>query len=112
MRRDRISLNDVIYAGPKLQKNLFDVLIRFRRNPVALVCDIKEMFLQIEIPEREIVRTAEFFGVISTLTKSHKNMSSIESYSARILLLWKFSLFHKKIHDVMKVSIQLPQKPC
>ena len=53
MRRDRISLNDVIYAGPKLQKNLFDVLIRFRRNPVALVCDIKEMFLQIEIPEKD-----------------------------------------------------------
>jgi hypothetical protein len=40
-----ISLNDVIYAGPKLQKNLFDVLFCFRRNPIALACDIKEMFL-------------------------------------------------------------------
>ena len=44
-----ISLNDVIHAGPKLQRELFDVLIRFRRNPVALVCDIQEMYLQIEI---------------------------------------------------------------
>ncbi|CAB4025564.1 Hypothetical predicted protein, partial [Paramuricea clavata] len=34
-KTDGISLNDVIYAGPKLQQELFDVLIRFRRNPVA-----------------------------------------------------------------------------
>ena len=42
-----ISLNDVIHAGPKLQRELFDVLICFRCNPVALVCDIQEMYLQI-----------------------------------------------------------------
>ena len=48
-RCNGVSLNDVIHAGPKLQRELFDVLIRFRRNPVALVCDIQEMYLQIEI---------------------------------------------------------------
>ena len=35
-----ISLNDVIYAGPKLQKNLFDV-------------ESEEMFLQIELKEKD-----------------------------------------------------------
>ena len=50
---DGVSLNDVIYAGPKLQKELFDVLIRFRRNPVALACDIKEMYLQVQIEEKD-----------------------------------------------------------
>jgi hypothetical protein len=39
------SLNDLILPGPKLQNNLFDVLMRFRRYPVAVVCDIKEMYL-------------------------------------------------------------------
>ena len=48
-----ISLNDVISVGPKLQRELFDVLLRFRRNPVALVCDIKEMYLQIEIEPKD-----------------------------------------------------------
>ena len=52
-KTDGISLNDIIYAGPKLQQELFDVLIRFRRNPVALVCDIKEMYLQVEIKEND-----------------------------------------------------------
>ena len=44
-----ISLNDVIYQGPKLQQELFDVLLRFRKLPVAIVCDIAEMYLQIKL---------------------------------------------------------------
>lgn len=44
-----ISLNDIIYQGPKLQRELFDVLLRFRRYRVALVCDIAEMYLRIQL---------------------------------------------------------------
>ena len=44
-----LSLNDVIFQGPKLQRDIFDVLIRFRHFPVALVCDIAEMYLGIGI---------------------------------------------------------------
>ena len=44
------SLNEELYAGPKLQNILFDVLLRFRRFPVAVACDVSEMYLQIRIP--------------------------------------------------------------
>ena len=44
-----VSLNVVINQGPKLQQELFDVLLRFRRYPVAVVCDIAEMYLRIGI---------------------------------------------------------------
>ena len=44
-----ISLNDAIHQGPKLQQELFDVLLRFRKLPVAVVCDIAEMYLQIKL---------------------------------------------------------------
>lgn len=44
---DGISLNDVIHQGPKLQRDLFDILLRFRRFSVAMVCDIAEMYLRI-----------------------------------------------------------------
>ena len=44
-----VSLNDVIHQGPKLQRDLFGVLLCFRRFPVALVCDIAEMYLRIGI---------------------------------------------------------------
>ena len=43
------SLNDVIHQGPKLQQDLVKVLLRFRRHPVALFCDIAEMYLRIGI---------------------------------------------------------------
>ena len=42
-------MNDLIQAGPKLQIDLFDVLLRFRRNAVAVFCDISEMYLQIKV---------------------------------------------------------------
>lgn len=48
-----ISLNDVIHQGPKLQRDLFDVLLRFRRFPVAIVCDIAEMCLRIGILQED-----------------------------------------------------------
>ncbi len=44
-----VSLNDTIHQGPKLQRELFDVLLRFRRYPVAIVCEIAEMYLRIGI---------------------------------------------------------------
>ena len=47
------SLNDEIYPGPKLQNSLFDVLLRFRRFPVAIACDVSEMYLQIRIPPED-----------------------------------------------------------
>ena len=50
---DGISFNDMIHAGPKLQQDLFNVLVRFRRNPVGVTHDMKEMYLQIEIEEQD-----------------------------------------------------------
>ena len=44
-----VSLSDLILPGPKLQRELPAVLLRFRRRPVALICDIAEMYLQITL---------------------------------------------------------------
>lgn len=48
-KKDGISLNDAIHQGPKLQNELFDVLMRFRSKPVAIICDIEEMYLRVGI---------------------------------------------------------------
>ena len=48
-RYNGTALNDVIYQGPKLQNDLFNVLLRFRRYPVALMCDIAEMYLRVQL---------------------------------------------------------------
>ena len=46
---NNVALNDVIHQGPKLQNDLFNVLLRFRRYPIALACDIAEMYLRVEL---------------------------------------------------------------
>ncbi|XP_067653340.1 uncharacterized protein [Haliotis asinina] len=44
-----VSLNDLVFQGPKLQNDVFDILLRFRKYPVTIICDIAEMYLQIGI---------------------------------------------------------------
>ena len=48
-----ISLNDVMLTGPKLQRDVLEILLRFRLRPVALVADIKEMLSQVVLAEKD-----------------------------------------------------------
>ena len=43
-----VSLNDKILPGPKLQNDLVNILLWFRRNPIALVADISQMYSRIQ----------------------------------------------------------------
>lgn len=47
------SLNDCLNAGPPLQNQLWQVLVRARFHPVAITGDIKQAFLQVRIREEE-----------------------------------------------------------
>lgn len=48
-----ISLNGAQFVGPKLQRDLTETIMRFRRHKVAINADIKKMFRQIRIvPEQ------------------------------------------------------------
>lgn len=44
-----MSLNDHLLTGPELTNNLLGVLYRFRRGPVAIMCDIERMFHQFHV---------------------------------------------------------------
>jgi len=48
-----LSLNDVLLPGPDLINNMTGVLLRFRLYRVALSADIREMFLQVRLPEED-----------------------------------------------------------
>eukprot|EP00794_Sanderia_malayensis_P016165 gene16165-biopygen13734 len=52
-RKSDASLNDCLHVGPALTPLIFDVLLRFRTNPVALVGDIEKAFLNIEIHPKD-----------------------------------------------------------
>ena len=41
---DGISLNDVLLSGPDLNNTLLGVLLRFRKEPIAVTADVQQMF--------------------------------------------------------------------
>ena len=46
-----ISLNDLLLKGPDLTNSLIGVLLRFRKEQVALACDIQQMFYNFHVSD-------------------------------------------------------------
>uniref|UniRef100_A0A182PUN4 DUF1758 domain-containing protein n=1 Tax=Anopheles epiroticus TaxID=199890 RepID=A0A182PUN4_9DIPT len=44
-----LALNEVLLNGPDLQDSLFDLVLRFRSYPIALIADIEKMYLQVKV---------------------------------------------------------------
>ncbi|UYV70812.1 hypothetical protein LAZ67_8000719, partial [Cordylochernes scorpioides] len=44
-----LSSNDLPYCGPKLQEDIFNILIKFRTYSIALTADIEKMYRQIRL---------------------------------------------------------------
>jgi len=44
-----LSLNDILHTGPNLQRDIVEVLIRFRRHSIAIVADVEKMYRQINV---------------------------------------------------------------
>ncbi|KAJ8961944.1 hypothetical protein NQ317_001038 [Molorchus minor] len=47
----KYSLNDILHRGPKLQNNIFTILLNFRLFPVCMCADLKAMYRQINLIE-------------------------------------------------------------
>lgn len=45
------SLNDKLLPGPKLQNDICDVILNFRHKSIVFLCDIKQMYRQIQVHE-------------------------------------------------------------
>ncbi|WP_204107600.1 hypothetical protein, partial [Streptococcus dysgalactiae] len=52
-RHNGTSLNDLLYQGPDTTSNLVSILLRFRRDSIAVVADVQEMFMQVNVAEKD-----------------------------------------------------------
>ncbi|CAL1285198.1 unnamed protein product [Larinioides sclopetarius] len=48
-----LSLNDCLWSGTNLNQNIFNLLIFFRLNKIAVLSDIEKAFLQISLSEKD-----------------------------------------------------------
>ncbi|XP_054720626.1 uncharacterized protein LOC129230250 [Uloborus diversus] len=49
-----LSLNDLLMVGPRVQPELFPILIQFRLFNVAICADVEKMFRQIKVHEEDV----------------------------------------------------------
>ncbi|GFW27197.1 DUF1758 domain-containing protein [Trichonephila clavipes] len=49
-----LSLNDLLMVGPRVQPELFPILIQFRILSVAICADVEKMFCQIKVHEEDV----------------------------------------------------------
>ena len=59
-----VALNDLLLKGPDLNNSLIGVLLRFRKDVIALSCDIKQMFYNFHVADgfRDYLRFLWFDG--------------------------------------------------
>lgn len=50
-----VSLNSVLFQGPDLFNSLLGVLLRFRREKIAVTMDVEQMFHNFKVPEDQCV---------------------------------------------------------
>lgn len=48
-----LSLNDVLLAGPVIQPELFDIVLRFRLHMIVITADVAKMYRQVLISEND-----------------------------------------------------------
>ena len=69
------SLNDTLEMGPNLLPEILAILLRFRLNPVALVGDIHQAFLQLRLDEKDRDLTRFFWYRVTRDDKGNCNTS-------------------------------------
>lgn len=47
------SLNDIMHTGPKLQKDIFDIITKWRTSRFVISADVEKMFRQINIDKED-----------------------------------------------------------
>ncbi|GFS47235.1 integrase catalytic domain-containing protein [Nephila pilipes] len=52
-KRGKFSLNDSLHIGPNLYPDLFELLLSFRKHPIAFTVDIKQAFLKVELDDSD-----------------------------------------------------------
>ena len=86
-KKEGPSLNECLHPGPSLSTALYDTLIKFRENNIAIIADIEKAFLQISLhPEhRDFVRFIWFDDPFNIDYENFDNNLLVEYRFTRVL---------------------------
>ncbi|XP_063821265.1 uncharacterized protein LOC135071404 [Ostrinia nubilalis] len=100
-RTDGVSLNSLLLPGPDLLPSLLGILFRWREGRIAMIGDIKEMFPQVKIIERDqdmqrfLWRDADCEGPVKEYKMSSMIFGATSSPCTAIYILRKNAQEHE-----------------
>lgn len=107
-----VSLNDVLKVGPKVQKDVFDIVLRMRSYPILVVADIEKMYRMIRIhPSQRKLQRILWRNVLTDQEIVHYELNTVTygTASASFLatrVLHEIGLHCKDSHpEVSKIII-------
>ncbi|UYV64450.1 hypothetical protein LAZ67_3000767, partial [Cordylochernes scorpioides] len=95
----QISLNDLLHVGPKLQNNIFSILLKFRTNSVALVADIEKMYRQIRLHPDDIIYQTILWRDCKDLELQEYNLLTV-TYGLACAPYLAIRTLHQIAHEV------------
>ena len=98
------SLNTETLPGPKLQGNISDILVRFRKELVALAGDVSQMCHQVVL-QSEVRLSTDSCGDISTQVGSQKRTSFSDLYLVDAIVRFALNTFGTNTHVTTKICI-------
>lgn len=98
-----ISLNDMQMIGPKLQKDLFETIMRFRRHRTAVYADIKKMFNQVKMDKSQ-------WNLQRIFWREHPNEPLME-YWWTVVIFGQASSAYLAVKSVMQAARESSEFP-
>ncbi|XP_055614899.1 uncharacterized protein LOC129761209 [Toxorhynchites rutilus septentrionalis] len=114
------SLNDALLTGPVIQDDLFELMVRFRKNAVALVADIEKMYRLLAIILSDIqpvcplysLWTSQLLALRKSLLCNRRPVAAddpiVSNFAARFCRNYEFS--NRNQHVTVKIYISVDEQ--
>ncbi|KAL6455343.1 hypothetical protein MHYP_G00362170 [Metynnis hypsauchen] len=97
---DGVSLNDVLITGPDLNNSLVGLLMRFRKEAVAITADVEHMFHCFVVKEdhRDFLRFLWYQNNDMAIKHSDQSNSALDPHCSHLFSLYSHQQLQKLAH--------------
>ncbi|XP_049316212.1 uncharacterized protein LOC109579356 [Bactrocera dorsalis] len=94
------SLNDIMCTGPKLQRDIFDIILKWRLWEVVITADVEKMFRQIKIAKKD----QEYHRIVWR----ENNMQKIDEYELTTVTYVTASAPYLAVRTLIEIANKCP----
>uniref|UniRef100_A0A0A1WIS4 RNA-directed RNA polymerase n=1 Tax=Zeugodacus cucurbitae TaxID=28588 RepID=A0A0A1WIS4_ZEUCU len=96
------SLNDIMCTGPKLQGDIFDIILKWRLWEIVITADVEKMFRQIKIAKKD----QEYHRIVWR----ENNMQKMDEYELTTVTYGTASASYLAVRKLIEIANKCPNK--